>query len=70
MSDAAESAQTRIHDQMQEMARVVSDAARDNPSEKWRVWWTDQVIREFDTKDNAVEYVNGSNLLLLMTGPN
>lgn len=54
--DAA-SAQQRVNDQLQELARIVSDVARDNPSTKWRVWWTDQVIGEFDTKANAVEYV-------------
>ena len=67
--DAA-SAQQRVNDQLQELARVVSDVARDNPSTKWRVWGTDQVVKEFDTKANAVEYVLGSRLMLLVTGPN
>lgn len=66
MSGAANNS---IAAQMEALAKVVSDVALETPSPKWRVWWTDKVIAEFETSADATEYVKKSNLLLFLTGP-
>ena len=54
---------------MKGIERVTIPAAVNNPSQKYRAWFRDTVLKEFDTAADAIEYVQAQHISLIVTGP-